>query len=103
MITNLRWLMPRGREFEQRLRHFFLLKNEINQKEVKRGELDPKVPSRPADEQKKKEQKHSWIRHQTSPPSQHRPGRIAIVRLQPTGNLVREIALARLVQSFQAR
>src|SRR5438552_17924087 len=94
--------MPRGREFEQRLRHPFLLKNEIDQEEVKDGELEPKVPNGLANKQKKKEQKHSRVRHQQSPPSEHRPGRIAISRLQRTGNLVREIEFVRIVQTFTA-
>ena len=94
--------MPRDREFEQRLRHPFLLKNEIDQEEVKGGDLEPKVPNRLANKQKKKEQKHSRIRHQQSPPSERRPGRIVKSRLQRTGNLIREIALDRLVQPFQA-
>src|SRR6267143_6161874 len=94
--------MPRGREFEQGLRHPFLLKNEIDQEEVKGGELKPKVPNGLANKQKKKEQKHSRVRHQQSPPPEPRSGRIAISRLQRTGNLVREISLDRLVQPFQA-
>src|ERR1700682_3916112 len=94
--------MPRRREFDQRLRHLFLLKNEIDQEDVEGGELEPKVPNRLANKQKKKEQKHSRVRHQQSPPPERRPGRIAKSRLQRTGNLVREIALDRLVQPFQA-
>src|SRR6266404_7895680 len=94
--------MPRGREFEQRLRHPFLLKNEIDQEKVKDGELEPKVPNRLASKQKKKEQKHSRVRHQQSPPSEHRPGRIMISRLEPIGNLVRKIARDRLVQPSKA-
>src|SRR5205807_6895855 len=84
--------MPRGREFEQRLRHPFLLKNEIDQEEVKDGELEPKVPNRLANKQKKKEQKHSRVRHQQSPPSEHRPGRIAISRFSPADAPMVEIA-----------
>src|SRR6266478_1534858 len=101
-MTNLRRLMPRGREFEQRLRHPFLMKNEIDQEEVKGSELEPKVPNRLANKQKEKEQKHSRVRHQQSPPPEHRAGRIAKSRLQRNGNLVRKIALDRLVQPFQA-
>ena len=102
IITNLSRGLPRRRELEQRLRQSFLLKDEIDEEEVKRAELEPKVPNRPADKQKKEEQKHSRVRHQQPPPPEHRPGRIAISRLEPTRNLVRKIAPDHLVQPFQA-
>src|SRR5229473_531534 len=92
IIKNLRGFPPRRRELEQRSRQSFLLKNEIDEKDVERAELEPKVPNRPADEQKKKEQKHSRVRHQQSPPFEHRLGRIMISRLQPNWNFAWKIA-----------
>src|SRR5713101_1870478 len=102
IIKDLRGFPPRRRELEQRSRQSFLLKNEIDEKEVEHAELDPKVPNRPANEQKKKEEKHSRVRHQQSPPFEHRPGRITISRLQPNWNFAWKIAPDRLVQPFQA-
>ena len=102
IIKNLRGFPPRRRKLEQRSRQSFLLKNEIDEKEVEHAELEPKVPNRPADEQKKKEQEHSRVRHQQSPPSEHRPGRIMISRLQPNWNFAWKVAPDRLVQPFQA-
>ena len=101
-MKNLREVPLSCRELKERSRQFLLLKNEIEQKEVEHAELEPKVPNRPAHEQKKKEQKHSRVCHQQSPPSEHRPRRIMISRLEPTGNLVRKIARDRLVQPSQA-
>ena len=67
-------------DFQQRFGHFFLAKQEINEQHIERDQLKPEVINWLADEQKRKQDQHPDIRHQQSPPLEHRAGQISIAR-----------------------
>src|SRR6266508_1865029 len=60
--------------------NFVLAKQEINEQQIERNQLKPEVINWLADEQKRKQDQHPDIRHQQSPPLEHRAGQISITR-----------------------
>src|ERR1700759_2370774 len=59
--------------FNQGERHSFLPQNQINGQNVKHGNLEPEIPGRAVEKEKKEKKKHSRIGHQQSPPPERRP------------------------------
>src|SRR6266705_5000260 len=74
----LRGFAQRGDELKQRPRAPFVLPEQIDEEKIKRAQLKPKVPNRPANKQKEKKKKHSRVCHQQPPPAEHWLGKFAI-------------------------
>src|SRR6266480_747651 len=99
---NLDCCTPRGDELNQRAQSVSVLPEQIDEEKIEQADLYPKVPNRPTNQQKEKEQQHARIGHEQSPPSEEWPGKLAISIPQPKRNFLRKRALGHLMQTLQA-
>src|SRR5207245_10328112 len=93
---------PSGDELKQRAQSVSLLPEQIDEEKIEQADLYPKVPNRPTNQQKEKEQQHARIGHEQSPPSEEWPGKLAISIPQPKRNFLRKRLLGHLMQTLHA-